>query len=198
MGGFIRHLKKYVFRGFLSLIPLALTYFALNLLYNYVDRRVADVVDHVIGFRFPGLGVIIVAAILYFFGLIASNIVGKRLLRAAEAVTTRIPLVKTTYKVGQQLSSTLLLPERQIFTRAVLVEFLMPGIWTVGFVAGSVRDRRNADEELFKVFIPTPPNPTSGTMVLVRASQTRDPGWTIEEALNTVISGGIIGPAEIK
>jgi uncharacterized membrane protein len=34
-------------------------------------------------------------------------------------------------------------------------------------------------------------------MVVVRESQTRDPGWTIEDAMKTLISGGIIGPKEI-
>ena len=36
------------------------------------------------------------------------------------------------------------------------------------------------------------------TMVLVRESQTRDPGWSIEEAIKAVISGGIIGPETMK
>jgi len=54
------------------------------------------------------------------------------------------------------------------------------------------------NEKLLKVFVPTPPNPTSGTMVVVKESETRDPGWTVEEAMKTVISGGIIGPTEIK
>jgi hypothetical protein len=35
-------------------------------------------------------------------------------------------------------------------------------------------------------------------MVVVKESQTRDPGWTIEEAIRTVLSGGIIGPDEIE
>jgi len=59
-------------------------------------------------------------------------------------------------------------------------------------------DRKNNNEKLLKVFVPTPPNPTSGTMVVVRESETRDPGWTVEEAMRAVISGGIIGPTEIK
>ena len=85
-----------------------------------------------------------------------------------------------------------------MFKRAVLVEYLKPGMWTIGFVTGVVIDRNNSDEMLLKVFIPTPPNPTSGTMVVVRDSQTRNPGWSIEEAMKAVISGGIIGPTEIK
>jgi uncharacterized membrane protein len=85
-----------------------------------------------------------------------------------------------------------------VFKRAVLVDYLKPGIWTIGFVTGKVIDRKNNDEVLLKVFVPTPPNPTSGTMVVVKESETRDPGWTIEEAIRAVVSGGIIGPTEIK
>jgi uncharacterized membrane protein len=35
-------------------------------------------------------------------------------------------------------------------------------------------------------------------VLLVKESETRDPGWTVEEALKLVISGGVIGPNEIK
>ena len=31
-------------------------------------------------------------------------------------------------------------------------------------------------------------------MVAVRESETRDPGWSVEEALKYVISAGVIGP----
>ena len=34
-------------------------------------------------------------------------------------------------------------------------------------------------------------------MVVVKESQTRDPGWSIDEALKAVISGGVIGSTEI-
>ncbi len=43
-----------------------------------------------------------------------------------------------------------------------------------------------------------PPNLPSGTVVAVRESPTRDPGWSIEEALEYVISAGFIGPVEIR
>jgi len=103
----------------------------------------------------------------------------------------------TIYKVGRQLATTLSLPETKVFKRAVLVEYLKPGIWTIGFVTGKVIDKTHDGEVLLKVFVPTPPNPTSGTVV-VRESETRDPGWSVEEALKSVISAGVIGPAEIR
>jgi uncharacterized membrane protein len=194
----LKHLKTYILRGLLAIIPLALTAFAVNLLYTVIDKRITGVVEKLIGFSFPGFGVILLLVTLYLLGLIVSNVIGRQFFRLVEGIAKRIPLVKTTYNVGRQLSSTLSLPERQVFKRAVLVEYLKPGMWTIGFVTGTLIERSNNDEVLLKVFIPTPPNPISGTMIVVRESQTRDPGWTIEEALKAVISGGVISPKEIK
>jgi uncharacterized membrane protein len=193
----LKHLKIYILRGLLAIIPLALTAFALNLLYTVIDKRITGVVERFIGFSFPGLGVILLLVVLYLLGLIVSNVVGRQIFRLVEGIAKRIPLIKTTYNVGRQLSSTLSLPEKQVFKRAVLVEYLKPGMWTIGFVTGTLIDK-NSNERLLKVFVPMPPNPISGTMIVVRESQTRDPGWTIEEALKAVISGGMISPAEVK
>lgn len=197
MKSLLKHLKTYILRGLLAVIPLALTALAIQILYTVIDRRVTGLVEKFIGFSSPGLGVILLLAILYLLGLIVSNVIGRQFFGLVEGIANRIPLIKTTYNVGRQLSSTLSLPERQVFKRAVLVEYLKPGMWTIGFVTGMLIDK-SSDERLLKVFVPTPPNPISGTMIVVRESQTRDPGWSIEEALKAVISGGVISPAEIK
>ena len=155
------------------------------------------IVERYLGFRIPGLGIVLVLCIVYIIGLAASNVIGRQVLNLVERIIRRIPLIKTTYSVGKQLATTLSLPEKQAFKRAVMVEFLKPGMWTIGFVTGTIIDIKREREKLLKVYIPTPPNPTSGTIVLVKESEARDPGWTVKEALNTVISGGILGPEEI-
>ncbi len=198
MKRFLAHIKKYIFRGLLAVVPLFLTYLAVKLLYTSIDQRAVGLVDRFLGFTFPGLGILLVLVSLYILGLLASNVIGRQLFGVVEKMMNYIPLIKTTYKVGQQIGKTLSLPERQVFKKAVLVDYLKPGIWTIGFVTGEVIDTKNNNEKLLKVFVPTPPNPTSGTMVVVRESETRDPGWTIEEAINAVISGGIIGPEELR
>jgi uncharacterized membrane protein len=198
MKSIFKHLKSYIFRGLLAVIPLALTAFAIKILYTTIDKRITGLIKEFIGFSFPGLGLLLLVAVLYLLGLIVSNMLGRQVFGLLERIANRIPLVKTTYNVGRQLSSSFSLPEKQVFRRAVLVEYLKPGIWTIGFVTGTIVDKSNNDELLLKVFIPTPPNPISGTMVVVKESQTRDPGWSIDEALKAVISGGVIGPEEIR
>lgn len=135
-------------------------------------------------------------AILYFLGLLASNVLGRKLFRIVEGITSRIPILKTTYQVGKQVSMAFSLPEKQVFRKALLVEAFCKGQWLIGFVTGEVDDPVK-NEKWVKLFLPTVPNPTSGFLIHVKEVDTIDPKWTIDEAMKAVISGGIIGPAAI-
>ncbi len=191
-----RHLKSYIFKGLLALIPIALAIFTINILYVFIDRQIMELVDAYTGFHVPGLGLLIFIAVLYCTGIIASNVVGRRLFNLLESVTARIPLIKTAYQVGKQLSGTLALPEKNIFKKAVLVDYFKPGAWVIGFVTGEMRDERTG-KNLIKIFIPTVPNPTSGFLVIIEKELVQEMPWSVEEAMKMVISGGIIGPESI-
>lgn len=193
----ISHVKVYIFRGLLATIPIALTIFVLRFLYIFIDQKVMNLIDSFIKVRIPGLGLVIFLVTLYLVGYLASNVVGRQLFNLIEGISARIPIIKTTYQVGKQLSSTLSLPEQEIFKKAVLLDYLRPGFMTIGFVTGSVLNRKTG-EKLLKVFIPTVPNPTSGLIIIVKESDVIDPAWSVEQAMKAVISGGIIGPQEIE
>lgn len=191
------HIRRFIVRGTLALIPIALPAFAVYLLYGFIDRRLLTLVERTFHITFPGLGIVLLLVILYLFGLLVSNIVGRSILEGLESLTERIPIINTAYRIGKQLSGTLALPEKQIFRRPILVPYAYQGIWQVGFVTGSVQSQ--ADGEVFlKVYVPTPPNPTSGFVFFLREADTRDPGWTVEEAMQCILSGGLIGAPTIK
>ncbi len=195
---FFNHAKVYIFRGLLAIIPLFLSISAIKLIYEILDKRVVNLIDHYTGFRMPGLGILLVLIVLYFIGLLTSNVLGHRFFGIIEKVSKRIPFIKTIYQVGKQLSSTFSLPEKQLFQRVVLAKF-REGAWTIGFVTGTLEDKRNnASEKLLKVFVPTVPNPTSGFVFLLKESEVLDPGWSVEEGIRAVISAGIIGPETIE
>lgn len=194
----LTHSKKYIFRGLIALIPLGLTILIVRFLYLTIDQRVMRLVEKELGFSIPGLGILIVLGVLYGVGLVTSNVIGNRLLNYVEMITVKIPIIRAIYQIGKQISSTFTLPEKQVFKRTVLVEFLKPGVWTIGFVTGTLIDRQDPSEKLLKVYVPTPPNPTSGFIVFVKENQTRDPGWGMDETLKAILSCGIIGPEEIR
>lgn len=197
MTGVVRHFRSYVLRGLLALIPLGLSALVLYLVYAYVDRQAAGLLRKLFGVAPPGVGLLAVLLLLYLTGLVASNVAGRWLIRVTERVTARVPLLGATWRVGRQIAHSLSLPEGQLFRRVALVPYIREGQWTIGFVTGSLRDEVTG-ETLLKIYVPTPPNPTGGTIILVPEADVRDPGWTVEEALQTVISCGLIGPPRIS
>jgi uncharacterized membrane protein len=196
MRGIFKHLKTHIFRGLLAVIPLGLSYLVIRFFYLTVDARITKLIDRWLGFRIPGLGILIVLIILYLLGLAASHWAGRKAFGLVELVTTRIPLIKTVYTLGKQLADALSLPEKGAFKRVVMVEHFRPGVWSVGFVTATLKDRETG-EDMVRVFIPTAPNPTSGFVVMLRASQVREVDWGVREAMNSIISGGMVGPEEI-
>ena len=197
MKNFFGHIRMYILRGLLAVIPIGLSIFVIRIFYVMIDRGIIDALAKVIGYRIPGLGIVLVLVLLYFLGLIASNVLGRRIFHFFESIFQRIPLIKMAYQVGKQISTTLSLPEKQVFKKAVMVDFFRPGVLVIGFVTGGMADQ-NTGEKFLKVFIPTVPNPTSGFLVVMKESDTVDPGWSVDEAMKMVISGGIIGPEIIR
>ena len=57
-----------------------------------------------------------------------------------ERISTRIPLIKSVYHLGKQISAAMAVPEKQAFKRVVLVEQFRPGVWSIGFVTGHLDD----------------------------------------------------------
>ena len=73
MKGIFKHLRTYIFRGLLAIVPLALSFFSVKILYTAIDKRIILRVEKFFDFTFPGLGVLLVLAALYFLGLIAAT-----------------------------------------------------------------------------------------------------------------------------
>lgn len=197
---FFTHMRSYILRGLLAIIPLLLCVFAIQLLYVLIDKKVMGFLDNFVQIRqIPGLGIALVLICLYFLGLIVSNIIGHQFFRLIERISQKIPLINTIYGVGKQLSQSLMSveKEKQAFQKAVLVKINHDGLMVPGFVMGSLTNRKTKEEYLF-VLAPTAPTPGSGFVLVVKASQTVDPGWTVEECLKAIVSVGIVAPKEIR
>jgi uncharacterized membrane protein len=198
MTSLLTHLRKYMARGVIAIIPAALAAGLLYLVYDLIDKQLARLVAATLGIEFPGLGILLLLIMLYAVGLLASSFGGRLLFNLVDATSQRIPLIGRAYQVGKQLSSTLALPEKDMFRRAVLVRYLNTGTWTIGFVTGSLQDPGRDGTRHLILFVPTPPNPFSGTMIIAPEAETRDPGWSIDEALQAVLSGGLLAPATLR
>lgn len=189
----------FIFRGLLAIIPLLFSFIALKLLYELIDKRVIHFLEQFMPIRqIPGLGILLLLICLYFIGLIVSNVMGRQIFLFLENITKRIPIIKAIYQVGQQLTEGLNAADgKKGFQKALLIDCNNSGVYTVAFVTGVLPDE-HGKQDLYRMFVPTCPNPTTGFIFLVKKEQTVDPGWTVEEAMKMVISAGIISPPTIK
>ena len=201
-------LKNDLIAGLLVVIPLATTFWLATTVSRFVlafltsipkqlnpfitlNPFLQDLINVSLGLTVPLLGILLI-------GLMARNIVGRWLLEFGEGTLSRIPLAGSVYKTLKQLLQTFLKDNSKRFRRVVLVEYPREGLFSVGFVTGSVGPSLQAELEqpLLSVFIPTAPNPTTGWYTLVPESSVRDLNISVEDAFRTIISAGIVNPDE--
>lgn len=147
-----------------------------------------------IGTEIPGLGLIFTVLILFLTGLFVTNFLGKKVMALWERILSRIPLVRTIYYAVKQVVDALIQPAGKSFRKVLIVEYPRHGVWSIAFQTSDQFIGSPHPDEVVTVFIPTTPNPTSGFLVIVPKTDTRELDMTIEEALKMVISLGVIMP----
>lgn len=195
-------LRNYFLAGILVTAPIVITlYFAWSMV-DYVDSRVTALLPErynpstYLHVAIPGLGVVILALALTLIGFMTANLLGRMMLRLGEGVLSRMPVIRNIYAALKQIFETVLSNRAQSFSEVVLVEFPRREMWTLGLVVGPAYAEvsRKAGAEMFNIFVPTTPNPTSGYLVFVPRSQMIRLDMTVEDCLKMIISGGIVTP----
>jgi uncharacterized membrane protein len=122
--------------------------------------------------------------------------VGRFFWNLFEGGVRRVPLVRNVYSSVKQVSD-FLLAERQIeYSGVVAVEWPRKGIWTLGMVTGdSLPDiEAVANEAVLSVLICTSPMPMTGFTVTVRKSEVVELNITIDQAIQYIVSCGVVVP----
>jgi uncharacterized membrane protein len=182
----LRHPRRIFVTGLLVVLPLLVTWWLLSFLFHALDGPVAGVIETIVGRPLPGLGLALMLIAIFIVGLLANNIVGARMVRGFEGLLLRVPLVRSIFGPARQLFNSMA-KEDSSEQEVVAVEFPRPGLFMVGFVT-----RR--DERGVTVFLPTTPNPTSGFLVVCDAREVTPLGIPFDEAMQMIVSGGIVGP----
>ncbi len=197
------NLKNYFFTGLLVILPIFITVYVILFLIRGMDAilkfiPVKYLPDTYLPFHIPGLGLIFVVILVFAVGLLARNIVGRKIVHLGEKIVERIPLVRILYAGVKQLLETIFLQKTDAFKRVALVEYPRRGTYVIGFITGEskgeVQDK--TDKNMINVFIPTTPNPTSGFYMLVPDDELVVLNMSVEDAFKLIISGGIVSPAK--
>ena len=190
------------FRGLIIFIPVAVTVWFVTILFNMIDGIIAPlqpILQNWIGTRIPGLGVVTFIVVVLVLGLISRFIIGTLILKAMERIFTSIPLVRSIYSATKDLLQAFSLGKKgKTFRQVLLVEYPRKGIYTIGFLTNEivVDGTGKSLRKMFSIYVPNPPNPTSGVLILVPESEAKPLDMSVEEGLKLVLSGGIVSPTE--
>lgn len=197
----LHYLRRYFFAGLLVWVPLIVTLVIIRFLVDVLDFTIlllppAWRPEAFLGFNVPGSGVIFAVVVVLVTGLIAANIVGRKLVDVGEAIVERIPLVSSIYSAVKQLLKTVLHDGGQSFRRVVMVEYPRRDLWTLGFQTnvGVGEVQRQSDREVITVFIPTTPNPTSGFVIIAPRDDVIFLDMSVEDGLKFIMSLGVVAP----
>ncbi|HSQ74310.1 MAG TPA: DUF502 domain-containing protein [Bacteroidota bacterium] len=187
-------------RGIGVLIPLWLTFWFFEALLNAVDGILRPHLEQWIGYRVPGLGVVSVIVIILLVGLLTRNLFGRLFLTWFENFLGSIPVVRSVYSAIKELVSAFALGGKsKTFRQVVMTEYPRKGLYCIGFVTNEMpfRTAEGMTQDFLNVYIPNPPNPTSGFLVLIPREEAIKLDLSIEEGLKLVLSGGIVLPEQL-
>lgn len=204
-------MKKYLLTGLAILMPVALTAMIIVFLFNFFTTPFVHIVSHLFiliqkHFSFvlsKNLALFISRLFVIFFlglfifilGFVAHWFLIKNIISGANLLLSRIPIVKTVYKISRDIILALFsLDGKKAFHHPVLIPFPNDPLFCIGFNTGRIAEecQTAVGEPLIPVFAPTAPHPISGFLFLVPQKEAHKLDMTNEEALKFLISCGLV------
>jgi len=197
-----KHLRTKIFAGILVILPLGITFLVLKFVFNTMDSTLEPLTPKVTIFLFnrhfslPGLGIIGFLILLYLIGLITTNVLGRKLIHWTDKLFINIPVVKNIYSSSKQLTDAFSTTGKGSFRQAVFVQFPQKGNFVLGFLTNEVIDLE--DQRKVTVFVPTGFAPPAGFLLFLPKEEILPSQLTIEEAIKTIMSVGIVVPPQLS
>ena len=193
----IQWLRRSFITGFFVTVPLVVSIAAIVWMFRVVDGWTSGWYDRWLGPHPPGLGFVTTAAIVFAIGVLATNVIGRRLLGRGEQLLMRVPVFRTVYAPVKQLVAAFSPDNESGFKRVVLVDFAGRGEM-LGFLTREFSvDRGRGSESMFAVFVPTN-HLYIGDVVVCRPDQVTFPELTVEEGIRVFLTGGMALPPTMK
>lgn len=198
----IQWLRRRFVAGFFVLVPLVISVVALIWVFGIVDGITAPLWARFFKRYFgtnvppPGLGILTTAALILVVGVVATNVLGKRLLQTVETYLLRIPVFRTVYAPVKQLVLAFSPDNEYGFKRVVMIRTPARG-YILGFLTKEFSiQSAGRTETLIAVFVPTN-HLYLGDVVICRREDAFFPEMTVEEGIRVFLTGGMTLPARL-
>ncbi|MDZ4312445.1 MAG: DUF502 domain-containing protein [Cypionkella sp.] len=198
--------------GLVVVLPVGLTIYVVWGVIGYIDGWILPLIPAAyqpeallqrwfgpeVNFPVRGVGVLVFLVFTALVGWLARGLIGRTVMRQAEMVVERVPLVRSVYSGLKQITETFFAKSEKSFERTCLVEFPRTGYWAVGMVAttpkGEIAAKLPGTGPMVAVFVGLTPM-TSGMLLFVPAEDVIFLDMKADEAVKMIVSAGLVYPA---
>ncbi|MGL5055715.1 MAG: DUF502 domain-containing protein [Fusobacteriaceae bacterium] len=212
-------LKSYFYTGLLSMLPIILTVYIFNTIFQFIFSLISRsfisvtlkemlleihrapngiiVTKSMTNSIINVLTIVIVITILTIVGYTLNHVFFNKIVNRVKKMFEKAPVIKYIYTTVSQLVSLVSSDKALSYKKVAAVEYPRKGIYSIGFITAErnpLMEVHLNDEEVYNIFIPTSPNPTSGMFVVIPKSEAIILDIKVDDAIKLIISGGAIVP----
>ncbi|HTV52096.1 MAG TPA: DUF502 domain-containing protein [Steroidobacteraceae bacterium] len=199
-------LRRYLVAGVLVWLPIAATVWVVGFLLHLADKTLLLLPlppgyqpQGLMGLLLPALGAISVFVVIVLTGILATNLIGRRLLIWGEEMVHHIPIVGSVYG-GVKSFAESVFSQSNSFRKVVMVEYPRAGVWSLGFLtAEDVPEvSQRTGEPHACVYISAALNATGGVLAIVPRRQIVALDMSVDAAMKMIITCGVVVPPAIE
>ncbi len=185
MKDFSKKIINYFLIGIFAIIPIVIILQIIIFLKELVSDLFTGVYGYSDSYSYTLLFFSLSFFIIVFIGYKIVKTGRPWVITAFDHIIEKIPFLSTIYRVTKKVMNLFFYShDQKIAKEVVYVEYPSPGIWVPAYVT-------NRHENMYVLFIPTSPNPTSGFTVIVDREKIVFSAMDIEEATSFIVSVGV-------
>jgi uncharacterized membrane protein len=186
----IQWLRRRFLAGFFVTVPLVISVAAFVWIFRLIDGFVGPWYARWLGREVPGVGIVTTALLVLVVGVLATNVIGKRVLQRAERYLLMVPVFRTIYAPVKQLVVAFSPDNEYGFKRVVLVEDAARG-FLLGFLTREFTvEREGRIEPMVAVYVPTN-HLYLGDVIICHREKASFPDITVEQGIRIFLTGGM-------
>jgi len=180
----MKKIFNYFLIGILAFLPI----YVIGQIVFFLNDRFSDLIRFVYGYYDNYLMTAIIFAgsftVFTYVGYRLSIVGRSWIISGIDSIIDRIPFLNTVYRVIKKVVNMFSGHEQKEAREVVYIEYPKEGLWVPAYVT-------NKEKDMYILFVPTSPNPTSGFTVIVHESKVVKSEMNIEQATSFIISVGV-------
>ena len=178
----MKNIISYFLQGLLYIVPISVTL--------YVVYWAFKTIDGLLPFQLPGLGLVVIIALISLIGFLGSKIISNPINNFFEKLLKKAPLLQTIYNSMKDLMQTFV-GKKKGFEKAVLIKLYENStIERIGFITNEDLSSLNIKKGKVLVYLPHS-YAFSGQLFVVDRSYISPINESSAEIMKLIVSGGI-------